>query len=350
MVKVAGAVNSIGLNAFAACDKLAAAVFLGNAPQLSAGVFAGAAEDFVVYFDQSSLGFTAPFWKGYPSVRLTHISNPEIVVESPAGTSLASGSATLDFGTVLVGQAVSRTLLVRNTGTLPLSGVAASFTGTASGDFSAGSASSSTVMGGAVKSIELTIIPTAAGARSANVHIASSDADENPFIVGLRATATTTMAPTFATAGDVPWRGASLNAGSLSFGTFSIGFVPQAGTQLRLFDNTGSGPITGNVAGLVQGALVTATYQGETYTFQVSYTGGDGNDLVLLLYTPPVEPTIQSRTLADGSLEISFTGVLEWSTLMGSSTWSDVTPTPTSPYVVPKAEMEEQKFFRARSP
>jgi hypothetical protein len=54
-------------------------------------------------------------------------------------------------------------------------------------------------------------------------------------------------------------------------------FAPIGGTQFTIVKNDGSLPITGAFAGLVEGATITV---GST-VFQISYLGGDGNDVVL---------------------------------------------------------------------
>jgi trimeric autotransporter adhesin len=70
-------------------------------------------------------------------------------------------------------------------------------------------------------------------------------------------------------AGQVNLGGATLNA--------TLGFTPTGHDQFMLIDNTGSSAVSGTFAGLTQGAPVTISGQ----TFLISYTGGDGNDVVL---------------------------------------------------------------------
>ncbi len=58
-------------------------------------------------------------------------------------------------------------------------------------------------------------------------------------------------------------------------------FTP-GGSSFTLIDNDGSDPINGTLTGLAQGA----TFSTAGFTFQLSYTGGDGNDLVLTMIQP----------------------------------------------------------------
>ena len=85
-------------------------------------------------------------------------------------------------------------------------------------------------------------------------------------------------------ASGVPLASQGFNATGLTL-SLSLNFAPTIGTQLMLISNTAtpasSHPITGTFANLPQGGTISATYSGMAYWFQASYTGGDGNDLVL---------------------------------------------------------------------
>jgi autotransporter-associated beta strand protein len=67
---------------------------------------------------------------------------------------------------------------------------------------------------------------------------------------------------------------------NLSGGTLApnLTFGSTAGTTFRIIDNDGSDPVVGTFAGLAEGATVTLNGR----PFQISYTGGDGNDVVLV--------------------------------------------------------------------
>lgn len=67
-------------------------------------------------------------------------------------------------------------------------------------------------------------------------------------------------------------------SGSLNL---SIGFIPAPGQVFKIIDNDGADPVTGTFAGLPQGASVTVG----SFTLQVSYAGGDGNDVTLTVLT-----------------------------------------------------------------
>jgi hypothetical protein len=76
------------------------------------------------------------------------------------------------------------------------------------------------------------------------------------------------------------------NTADVSNGTLQLtlinGFTPTVGQSFEVIDNTGSNPITGTFSGLAEGA----TFTSGGYTFQISYKGGDGNDVTLTVITP----------------------------------------------------------------
>ncbi|MFZ4766941.1 MAG: hypothetical protein ACOYMN_18465, partial [Roseimicrobium sp.] len=59
------------------------------------------------------------------------------------------------------------------------------------------------------------------------------------------------------------------------------GLVP--GTNFTILNKTSAGAITGTFTGKAQGS----TWQEDGYLWQISYTGGDGNDVTVTLLPPP---------------------------------------------------------------
>jgi autotransporter-associated beta strand protein len=113
-------------------------------------------------------------------------SAPEIVVEEPAGSALATGD-TRNFGARPTGTAATPlTFTVRNTGNAPLTSLAAAVTGTHATDFALDPATLPTSLpAGASTTLTVTFTPGGDGARQASLQIASNDADENPFVIAL---------------------------------------------------------------------------------------------------------------------------------------------------------------------
>lgn len=62
---------------------------------------------------------------------------------------------------------------------------------------------------------------------------------------------------------------------------------------------------------------------------------------------PIAAPQVQAQTLSNGDIQISFEGVLQFSTDL--KIWEDVQPPPPSPYTIPKGQISA-RFFRSRDP
>ena len=116
---------------------------------------------------------------------------PDIaVLLEPAGTELLDGGPGVGFGAVGVRDFAYQTLTVKNTGTDDLSGLTINVDGVNAAEFlpSAASLAPLPQMGTAALAIQFK--PTVAGVRSAVLHIASNDPDENPFDIELAGTGT----------------------------------------------------------------------------------------------------------------------------------------------------------------
>lgn len=110
---------------------------------------------------------------------------PEIVVEQPAGTGLSDGISSIVFTSPSIGSGVSKTVTIRNNGGTDLTGLAVTKDGTNSSDFAVGNPALTTLAPGASTTFDVTFTPPAIGSRTAVIHIASNDADENPFDLSL---------------------------------------------------------------------------------------------------------------------------------------------------------------------
>ena len=178
-------VTTIGSNAFLTCSALKNATFLGNAPYTGDGVFNEAPAKFKIQFHDGKKGFTSPTWRGYPAVRLS----AEIVIEQPTGTGLVSGTATKSFGTVARGKVgTPKKFTVKNSGKIPLTGLAITIGGSHSKDFIVTAPLVATLAPGASATFKVTFNPRAKGSRSAVLSIKSNDRDENPFRISVRGT------------------------------------------------------------------------------------------------------------------------------------------------------------------
>jgi hypothetical protein len=110
---------------------------------------------------------------------------PEIAVEQPLGTNLADADTT-DFGLVAAGSKASLTFTIKNTRTANLTGVTITKSGPNATDFTV-TANPAALVGGPDGTTSFTVrfAPSAAGIRTAALHLASNDPDENPFDINL---------------------------------------------------------------------------------------------------------------------------------------------------------------------
>jgi len=160
----------------------------------------------------------------------TPAAMPEIAVEQPVGTDLVDGNATIDGGSIGLGSSSAPiTVTVRNSGTADLTGLAITKDGSHSADFTLGSLGATTLAPGASTTFTVTFSPSAAGVRNAALHIASNDANENPFDISLTGTGipqgTLAVTPTgaFRPSGSY---GGPFNPGSQEFTLSNIGSTP----------------------------------------------------------------------------------------------------------------------------
>lgn len=81
--------------------------------------------------------------------------------------------------------------------------------------------------------------------------------------------------------------------------------VGGAGNEYMIIRNDGPNPVTGSFTGLPEGAMLT----NNGIALQITYHGGDGNDVVLQqLPVAPAAPTLQGQSLPGGSFQLTSTG------------------------------------------
>lgn len=160
------------------------------------------------------------------------INGPEIVVYQ-SGTNFADGG-TYDFISARVGLTTTQSISVQNIGQLPLTGLALTVDGAHPQDFVITRPLNLGEMARGVSDyFTVRFAPSAVGVRTATLHIASNDPDENPFDIHLTGY------------GSLPEirversNGVEIPAGSTyDFGTAQVGFNPQRAVMIQ---NVGQG-------------------------------------------------------------------------------------------------------------
>ena len=110
------------------------------------------------------------------------LNAPDISVEYPAATVLVDGAATVDLSALA---SVATTFVIKNTGGSDLKNLVITGDGVNISDFKFTQPVTNVVASGSSTTFTVTFVPTVDGPRSAAIHIASNDAEENPFDINL---------------------------------------------------------------------------------------------------------------------------------------------------------------------
>ncbi|MEQ1750034.1 MAG: choice-of-anchor D domain-containing protein, partial [Prosthecobacter sp.] len=205
----------------------------------------------------------------------TSVAAPEIAVEQPAGTNIADGGSK-DFGSVSSGSNASLVFTIKNTGNSNLTGLTITKDGTHSADFTVTANPTAPVTGpSGSTTFTVQFAPGGIGARTAALHIANNDGDENPFDITLTGTGTAAGTPEIVVeqpqnvilndgVSTVAWGSVAPGAGVVKSFT-----VRNTGTgSLNLSDVTKDGP---NAADFSIGTLAGSLAAGDSTSFSVSF-------------------------------------------------------------------------------
>lgn len=142
--------------------------------------------------------------------------------------------------------------------------------------------------------------------------------------------------------GFVDLRGLALQA--------SLNFLSATSQQFILIDNDGADAVTGTFTGLPQNKKL---YIGQEL-FQISYTGGTGNDVVLTRLVTPPPPTLTIERVSPASVRLLWPTNdpafrLQSRTNLATANWISATPQPIligTNHVVTNALTDGGKFYR----
>ena len=133
-----------------------------------------------------------------------------------------------------------------------------------------------------------------------------------------------------------------------------VNFTAATNTQFAIVVNDLSDPITGMFNGLPEGASVMAGDQ----VFQITYTGGTGNDVVLTKLADVFRPRLTIERVPPASLRLLWPTStppfsLRSNTNLNGTNWIAATPPPVvvgTNNVVTNAADGGRKFYRLSSP
>ncbi|RYD25516.1 MAG: choice-of-anchor D domain-containing protein, partial [Verrucomicrobiaceae bacterium] len=112
--------------------------------------------------------------------------SPELRVERAGTGAELTGGTAVDFGGVKPGENAELSFVIKNTGAITLGGLAVTFSGPDAARFSLVQAPADTVGGqGGGTSFTVRFAPGSTGLKTAALHLASTDPDENPFTLSL---------------------------------------------------------------------------------------------------------------------------------------------------------------------
>lgn len=239
------------------------------------GTFANVAEGGMVdiLHGGRSYRFRATYWGGDGNDFSLYLDTPvpEIRVIQNGGTILADGGEVLREQLIWIGVTQACYFQIENRGDAPLENLTYTISGPHAADYSF-ETPPPTVLSSPYGYGEITVNfhPSALGERQATLTITSNDPTYPTFTLELRAQSTDVFSPHFRDPLDIYFIGTALDPQRLRMGAVSLDFVPTADKLLRAYWNTGNQQFDGRIIGN-DGDLITGTYQGVKYHFQVLY-------------------------------------------------------------------------------
>lgn len=261
------------------------------------------------------------------TIDITRAVNPaEIALEEPAGTNLTDGVSSSAFGSVNVGSNIVKTYTIKNLGTGDLTGLAVTKDGPNASDFTVNtSGMNATVSAGGNTTFTVTFAPSVSGAKTAAIHVASNDSDENPFDIALAGNGVSAKAEMI-----TPVSGSTLTSASVTF-SWNIGTTATS-YALWIGSSAGASDVYAGIEGTSLAKTVTVPDDGRTlYVTLWSLVNGayQGNAYTYTAYTAPKAVKAQITSPVNGSTLASTALTLTWNAGVGVTQyvlWVGTTP------------------------
>jgi hypothetical protein len=249
------------------------------------------------------------------SANITTAGVPEIALQSPTGTEIASGGSRESLGTVTVGSNADFTFRVVNSGSAALSVTEIAFGGDNSGDFSVQGSPSFpvSVAAGANQDFTIRFTPGADGARAGTVTFANNDSDEGSYVINLSGTgsaAATAPTVTSSAASSITATTATLNGNINSDGGAAVterGFVYSSSATTPTLDAGGVTQVTVSGTTGAMNEAVTGLAAATTIYFRAYAINSVGTTYgaVQNFTTLKAEPISHATSLAVGTATTS---------------------------------------------
>ena len=233
------------------------------------------------------------------------LDQADIVVEQPTGNGLTDGVSVVDFGAA-PGTPLTKTFTIRNSGIGNLSGLAVTMSGTDVADFTFTQPAVTNLNSGASTTFKVTFKPLVAGERTAAIHIASNDPDEDPFDIDVRGDA---LVPDIAV--EQPF-GTNLTDGvsTINYGevsplaseskTFTIRNTGESKLNIQSLTTSGSAASEFTITGPVQKALVPGEFVAFKVAFKPSTNGTRNATLTIASDDPDAESSFTIKLTGTG--------------------------------------------------
>lgn len=246
----------------------------------------------------------------------------ELDVEAPSSVALADGSSR-SFGSHSLQLGTVQTFTLKNTGNASLTNMAVTVDGTHAADFTVTQPQAAQVAAGSSTTIQVVFNPSAVGARTAVLHIASNDGDENPYDITLTGTG---LAPDIRV--ERPDAVEILNGGAYDVGSLVVG---QTVTRTLKIRNLGAGSLLkfgqmGDV-GTHQSEFVATSFIGD----MVPSDGTWWNWPITFTPTTPGEKTVTAFIRSNDPDEDPFEFTVTGTALQGELTVQQPLNTPVAP-------------------
>ena len=176
------------------------------------------------------------------SLPLPQVGGPEIAVEQPLGTNLVDGISSKDFGSVLIGTNASLTFTITNSGTADLTGLNITIDGADATQFTVTTNAVAPVSPNGSTTFTVRFTPISSGLKTAALHIANNDSDENPFDITLTGTGTNVVVLAPEIAVEQPLGADIVDGGSRDFGLVLVGTNASLTFSIT---NSGTADLTG---------------------------------------------------------------------------------------------------------
>ena len=213
---------------------------------------------------------------------------PGIVVQQPIGTNLVNNISTNNFGSISIITNTSHTFIITNIGTTNLTGLLITIDGTDAVMFSVTTNPVAPLNPGSNTAFTVQFAPASTGLKSAALHIANNDSNNNPFTIALTGTGAAAPAPVIGVLQPV---GTNLTNG---IGTNGFGSVALGTNTSHTFTITNSG--NANLTNLVITIDGTDAAMFSITTNPVAPVNPGSNTFFTVLFTPVI-PGVKTAAL-----------------------------------------------------